>query len=153
VLLDALLGVLAAAGVDRISLPAAEQTVSTWKEGFGFEVMPESDIEWATTDLRMLRFPGTDMLQRPVVPGAELPPLRPEGWQTSAPKSALEKAEKASAGEQSSADSMEGAEGVKQPAVESAEAFTFTPSLSEESQPQQVAPAPPNAITSSHCSV
>jgi len=98
VLLDALLSILSAAGVDRISLPAAKQTVVTWRSGFGFQPIPEGDVEWATTELRMLRFPGTDMLQRPVVPGAELPPLRPQGWQRGAKAAAAkEGADKAAA--------------------------------------------------------
>eukprot|EP00873_Tetraselmis_striata_P040953 jgi/Tetstr1/461217/TSEL_006354.t1 len=109
VLLDALLSILSAAGVDRISLPAAKQTVVTWRSGFGFQPIPEGDVEWATTELRMLRFPGTDMLQRPVVPGAELPPLRPQGWQRGAKAAAAkEGADKAAAASPAEGDAAPG---------------------------------------------
>lgn len=51
--------------------------------------MDSRDVEWATTELRMLRFPGTQVLQLGLIPGALDQPLCPEGWVP--PNSAHEK--------------------------------------------------------------
>jgi GNAT superfamily N-acetyltransferase len=66
VLVDAYLGELAAAGVARLALPSAQSAVATWKGGFGFEDMPDAEARLAVSQLRILVFPGTSVLWRPV---------------------------------------------------------------------------------------
>jgi len=53
-------------------LPAAHETVHTWIHGFGLQPMPDEDLDAACKDLRMLIFPGTQVLQKQL-----LPPLPP----------------------------------------------------------------------------
>ncbi len=45
VLLRAFEGLLAAAGVQCLCLPAAHETVGTWMHGFGFQIMPEEQLK------------------------------------------------------------------------------------------------------------
>ena len=45
-------------------LPAAYSTVDTWIQGFGLEPMPDEDLDAACKDLRLLIFPGTQVLQK-----------------------------------------------------------------------------------------
>ena len=54
-------------------LPAAHETVHTWIQGFGLQPMPDEDLDAACKDLRMLIFPGTQVLQKQL-----LPPLPPK---------------------------------------------------------------------------
>ncbi len=60
------------AGVRTMCLPAAHETVHTWIQGFGLQPMPDEDLDAACKDLRMLIFPGTQVLQKQL-----LPPLPP----------------------------------------------------------------------------
>ena len=64
--------VLLQAGVRTMCLPAAHETVHTWIHGFGLQPMPDEDLDAACKDLRMLIFPGTQVLQKRL-----LPPLPP----------------------------------------------------------------------------
>ncbi len=64
--------VLLQAGVRTMCLPAAHETVHTWIHGFGLQPMPDEDLDAACKDLRMLIFPGTQVLQKQL-----LPPLPP----------------------------------------------------------------------------
>ena len=53
-------------------LPAAHETVHTWIQGFGLSRMPLDDLDSACKELRLLIFPGTQVLQKQL-----LPPLPP----------------------------------------------------------------------------
>ncbi|KAL0056243.1 hypothetical protein WJX82_009196 [Trebouxia sp. C0006] len=64
--------ILKEAGVRTMCLPAAHETVLTWIHGFGLQPMPDEDLDAACKDLRMLIFPGTQVLQKQL-----LPPLPP----------------------------------------------------------------------------
>jgi len=61
------------AGVRTMCLPAAHETVHTWIQGFGLQPMPDEDLDAACKDLRILIFPGTQVLQKQL-----LPPLPPK---------------------------------------------------------------------------
>ena len=61
------------AGVRTMCLPAAHETVRTWIHGFGLSPMPDEDLDTACKDLRLLIFPGTQVLQKQL-----LPPLPPK---------------------------------------------------------------------------
>lgn len=52
------------AGVHTLVLPAAHETVETWKSGFNFVDMPEDDVRLAKQQLRILIFPGTEVLYK-----------------------------------------------------------------------------------------
>ena len=54
-------------------LPAAYSTVHTWVQGFGLQPMPDEDLDAACKDLRLLIFPGTQVLHKQL-----LPPLSPK---------------------------------------------------------------------------
>lgn len=60
------------AGVRLMCLPAAHETVQTWIQGFGLSRMPFDDLDAACKELRLLIFPGTQVLQKQL-----LPPLPP----------------------------------------------------------------------------
>ena len=60
------------AGVCTMCLPAAYSTVHTWIQGFGLQPMPDEDLDAACKDLRLLIFPGTQVLHKQL-----LPPLPP----------------------------------------------------------------------------
>lgn len=64
--------ILLQAGVRTMCLPAAHETVHTWIQGFGLQPMPDDDLDAACKDLRILIFPGTQVLQKQL-----LPPLPP----------------------------------------------------------------------------
>ena len=49
---------------------AAAETVGTWMRGFGFQAMPEEQLSAMRCELRLLLFPGTHMLFKPL---AQLP--------------------------------------------------------------------------------
>ncbi|PRW56093.1 Nucleosome-remodeling factor subunit BPTF isoform A [Chlorella sorokiniana] len=51
-------------GVHTLVLPAAHETVETWKNGFNFVDMPEDDVRLAKQQLRILIFPGTEVLYK-----------------------------------------------------------------------------------------
>lgn len=51
-------------GVDRLTLPAAPATVSTWITGFQFKPMDGPDLKRLTEDTKMLIFPGTRVLEK-----------------------------------------------------------------------------------------
>lgn len=61
------------AGVRTMCLPAAYSTVHTWIQGFGLQPMPDEDLDAACKDLRLLIFPGTQVLHKQL-----LPPLPPK---------------------------------------------------------------------------
>lgn len=65
--------VLLQAGVRTMCLPAAHETVKTWILGFGMQPMPDEDLDAACKDLRLLIFPGTQVLHKQL-----LPPLPPK---------------------------------------------------------------------------
>ena len=67
------MSVLHQAGVRTMCLPAAHETVHTWIHGFGLQPMLDDDLEAACKDLRLLIFPGTQVLQKQL-----LPPLPPK---------------------------------------------------------------------------
>jgi hypothetical protein len=60
--------------VHTLVLPAAHETVETWKNGFAFRDMPEEEVRLAKQQLRILIFPGTEVLYKQY---EEVPP--PEG--------------------------------------------------------------------------
>ncbi|KAK9810346.1 hypothetical protein WJX72_009121 [[Myrmecia] bisecta] len=77
VLIRAFEAMLAQAGVQCLSLPAAHETVGTWMHGFGFAHMPAEQLRAARSELRLLIFPGTEVLCKPLVKPAEaLPPAQ-----------------------------------------------------------------------------
>lgn len=70
VLVNLFIGLLKEAGVHTLVLPAAHETVETWKNGFQFIDMPEEEVSMAKQQLRILVFPGTEVLWK-VVQGTE----------------------------------------------------------------------------------
>mmetsp|Transcript_13830 Transcript_13830/g.39159 ORF Transcript_13830/g.39159 Transcript_13830/m.39159 type:complete len:924 (+) Transcript_13830:273-3044(+) len=157
-LLDAFVSVLSEAGVGRLCLPAARETVSTWQEGFGFIPMEPKDMEWAASELRMLRFPGTEGLQLEVIPGALGSNLCPEGWardrlaaKVAAEEGEFARAKEAPAGAEAPAQVQNGkkpAAGVPSSALEEAQpmAREHQPDVQGDKQGAQ-APAVPAAET------
>ena len=67
------IALLVQAGVRTMCLPAAHETVHTWIQGFGLQPMLDEDLDAACKDLRLLIFPGTQVLQKQL-----LPPLPPK---------------------------------------------------------------------------
>jgi GNAT superfamily N-acetyltransferase len=61
-------------GVHTLALPAARETVGTWMHGFGFTHMAPLALRAARSELRILVFPGTQVLAKPVR-AARGPPL------------------------------------------------------------------------------
>lgn len=63
-------------------LPAAYETVHTWIQGFGLQPMPDEDLDAACKDLRLLIFPGTQVLQKQLLPAlpAKQGPLMTPPW-------------------------------------------------------------------------
>lgn len=66
VLLAALEATLARAGVQKLCLPAAAEAVGTWMHGFGFEEMAAAQLQVVRAELRLLFFPGTTVLCKPL---------------------------------------------------------------------------------------
>lgn len=66
VLVGLFLNLLSEAGVHKLVLPAAHETVETWKNGFNFIDMPEEEVAMAKQQLRILVFPGTEVLWKVV---------------------------------------------------------------------------------------
>jgi Tify domain binding domain len=66
VLVSLFLNLLSEAGVHQLVLPAAHETVETWKNGFNFIDMPEEEVAMAKQQLRILVFPGTEVLWKVV---------------------------------------------------------------------------------------
>lgn len=66
VLVSLFMSLLSQAGVHRLVLPAAHETVQTWKAGFGFADMAEEEVAMAKQQLRILVFPGTEVLWKEV---------------------------------------------------------------------------------------
>jgi hypothetical protein len=66
VLVSLFLHLLSEAGVHQLVLPAAHETVETWKNGFNFIDMPEEEVAMAKQQLRILVFPGTEVLWKVV---------------------------------------------------------------------------------------
>lgn len=62
VLVNLFQGMLKEAHVHALVLPAAHETVQTWKDGFHFVDMPEEEVKMAKQQLRVLVFPGTEVL-------------------------------------------------------------------------------------------
>ena len=63
-------------------LPAAYETVHTWIQGFGLQPMPDEDLDAACKDLRLLIFPGTQVLHKQLLPPvpAKQGPLMTPPW-------------------------------------------------------------------------
>ncbi|KIY93292.1 hypothetical protein MNEG_14670 [Monoraphidium neglectum] len=68
VLVSALEALLSRMGVRCLALPAAHEAEKTWVEGFHFEYMPEKQQEQVKRELRMLIFPGTQLLRKNLEP-------------------------------------------------------------------------------------
>ena len=66
VLVDLFQKHLSIAGVHKLALPAAHETVSAWKSGFHFHDMPPEQVKLAKQQLHLLVFPGTEMLWRDI---------------------------------------------------------------------------------------
>ena len=64
VLVGALERLLAQLGVRGLCLPAAHETVGHWKDGFGFSVLEAGALRAARAELRLLVFPGTEVLSK-----------------------------------------------------------------------------------------
>ena len=58
-------------GVRTLSLPAAHATVDTWTQGFGFQAMAADELLETRESLRLLVFPGTEVLYKVLLPGEE----------------------------------------------------------------------------------
>lgn len=74
-------------------LPAAHETVHTWIQGFGLQPMPDDDLDAACKDLRLLIFPGTQVLQKqllPPLPAKQGPLMTPPWAEEAAPPQAAE---------------------------------------------------------------
>lgn len=57
---------LSLAGIHRLVLPAAHETVAAWKGGFHFVDMPHEEVRLAKHQLKVLVFPGTEMLWKTI---------------------------------------------------------------------------------------
>lgn len=57
---------LSLAGIHRLVLPAAHETVAAWKGGFHFVDMPHEQVRLAKHQLKVLVFPGTEMLWKTI---------------------------------------------------------------------------------------
>ena len=57
---------LSLAGIHRLVLPAAHETVAAWKGGFHFIDMPHDQVRLAKHQLKVLVFPGTEMLWKTI---------------------------------------------------------------------------------------
>lgn len=66
VLVDLFQKHLSMAGVHKLALPAAHETVSAWKNGFDFYDMPADQVKLAKQQLHLLVFPGTEMLWKDI---------------------------------------------------------------------------------------
>lgn len=66
VLVDLFQKHLSMAGVQKLALPAAHETVAAWKHGFGFHDMPVEQVKLAKQQLHLLVFPGTEMLWKDI---------------------------------------------------------------------------------------
>eukprot|EP00889_Picochlorum_renovo_P000287 jgi/Picre1/27317/NNA_000286.t1 len=66
VLVDLFQKHLSFAGIHKLVLPAAHETVGAWKGGFQFEDMPHEDVRLAKHQLKVLVFPGTEMLWKTI---------------------------------------------------------------------------------------
>ena len=73
VLVSAFEEMLRLAGVVRLTLPAASETVLTWRHGFHFESVPEEVLNLYKAEFRMLIFPGTHVMSKDLVPS--VPPF------------------------------------------------------------------------------
>ena len=71
VLVRAVERLLAQLGVQALCLPAARETVGTWMHGFGFAHMAAPALQAARAELRVLVFPGTEVLSKALAPAPE----------------------------------------------------------------------------------
>jgi hypothetical protein len=73
--------------VQSLALPAADAARETWINGFGFDHMSEEQQAMVKKELRMLIFPGTQLLVKPLPQraGAEGAPLNPGAAATADP--------------------------------------------------------------------
>lgn len=58
-------------GVRTLTLPSADATVDFWTKGFGFKHMAVDQLQTARESLRLMVFPGTDMLYKVLLPQEE----------------------------------------------------------------------------------
>lgn len=58
-------------GVRTLSLPAAHTTVETWTLGFSFKPMAADQLLETRESLRLMVFPGTEVLYKVLLPEAE----------------------------------------------------------------------------------
>lgn len=58
-------------GVRTLTLPSADATVDFWTKGFGFRHMAVDQLQTARESLRLMVFPGTDMLYKVLLPQEE----------------------------------------------------------------------------------
>ena len=67
-------------GVKVLSLPAAHATVETWTRGFGFRPMSADALLETRDSLRLLVFPGTEVLYKPLLPEGDpyIAPKKPK---------------------------------------------------------------------------
>ena len=83
VLLAAAETLLAEWGVARLALPAAHEVERMWVRSFGFSPMPDDALRTARAELRLLVFPGANMLHKRLGRGAagseERPPTPVRG--------------------------------------------------------------------------
>lgn len=64
ILMGAVENLLVALGVKRLCLPAAEEVISTWVDGFGFVEMPDEQVKADRSDMKVLMFPGARLLHK-----------------------------------------------------------------------------------------
>jgi hypothetical protein len=76
-----------------LALPAAEAAIPTWIQGFGFSFMPNNQQRHVKEQLRMLIFPGTELLSKQLKEGGALAqvPMLPEDEETEEEKERREK--------------------------------------------------------------
>lgn len=58
-------------GVRTLALPSADATVDFWTKGLGFKHMAVDQLQTARESLRLMVFPGTDMLYKVLLPQEE----------------------------------------------------------------------------------
>ena len=102
-------------GVRTLSLPAAHATVDTWTQGFGFQAMAADQLLETRESLRLLVFPGTEVLYRVLLPGEE--PYPAPKLDTSPPAVAAVAAAEGAGGEAATAGEQGTAGAAAQPPV------------------------------------
>jgi hypothetical protein len=127
--------------LQTLALPAADAARDTWINGFGFTHMSEEQQTMVKKELRMLIFPGTSLLAKPLPQraAAEPAPLNPGAAATADP-GVLEASQAAcEAAAKQAAEAAEAAESKQPGAAAAAGGVTGVPTAQQQAALQQQA--------------